>query len=416
MAGAIMTILVPFQLSSIEQGFYYTFNSLIAAQVFFELGLGQVLVQLSARTRVNVGGSFEPVYSPNKYLVTSSKKWFGCISLAFVLCVLPLGMWFLSVEGELVVNKWIGPWALIVILHAVNIFFGANLSLHEGAGHVSQIALLRLKTSVIGYFFAWVLLLSGAALWSAAAVPMFNVIGAVLWLRARPKADVEPVGQTRQFSYKRDVFFLHSKVATSWLAGYFVINFMVPVVFATQGAKEAGKLGIALSIFGAITAVGFSWVSAKLPTFTHLITEGRRSELNTLFRRQIFSAAIFVSLAVLAVICVIASALFKQTFLMERVPTLLTMSALGGAAVVNVVTFSMAGYMRAHLKEPLVYVSLLNGALVSVSAYYTSKISLECMSLSYFAIQATVVLPLVITVFARFYPMPIEHGLPEDRF
>jgi hypothetical protein len=46
MAGALSVLLIPFFLSPTQQGFYYTFASILALQVFFELGLNQVIIQL----------------------------------------------------------------------------------------------------------------------------------------------------------------------------------------------------------------------------------------------------------------------------------------------------------------------------------------------------------------------------------
>ena len=43
--GLSLVLLIPLYLDPIEQGLYFTFLSLTAAQVFFELGLNQVIIQ-----------------------------------------------------------------------------------------------------------------------------------------------------------------------------------------------------------------------------------------------------------------------------------------------------------------------------------------------------------------------------------
>jgi hypothetical protein len=45
-AGGLTTLLLPLCLAPTQQGYYYTFGSLLALQVFFELGLNQVIIQL----------------------------------------------------------------------------------------------------------------------------------------------------------------------------------------------------------------------------------------------------------------------------------------------------------------------------------------------------------------------------------
>ena len=59
-AGAVTVLLVPFWLTTTEQGFYFTFSSLLGMQILFELGLGQVIIQLvghdAAKLRYIEGG------------------------------------------------------------------------------------------------------------------------------------------------------------------------------------------------------------------------------------------------------------------------------------------------------------------------------------------------------------------------
>jgi len=50
-AGLCTLPLIVRQLSLVEQGYYYTFASIAAAKVFFELGLGTVLTQFASHER-----------------------------------------------------------------------------------------------------------------------------------------------------------------------------------------------------------------------------------------------------------------------------------------------------------------------------------------------------------------------------
>lgn len=48
LAGPLTILLIATRFSKVEQGFYYTFSSILALQVFFELGLLTVLAQFAA--------------------------------------------------------------------------------------------------------------------------------------------------------------------------------------------------------------------------------------------------------------------------------------------------------------------------------------------------------------------------------
>ena len=51
LAGPVSVILIAAHLSAEEQGFYYTFASIVAFQVIFELGLGMVIVQFASHEK-----------------------------------------------------------------------------------------------------------------------------------------------------------------------------------------------------------------------------------------------------------------------------------------------------------------------------------------------------------------------------
>ena len=49
--GIISVLLVATCLTGVEQGFYYTFGSILAIQIFFELGLGTIITQFVAHEK-----------------------------------------------------------------------------------------------------------------------------------------------------------------------------------------------------------------------------------------------------------------------------------------------------------------------------------------------------------------------------
>ena len=52
--SVVSVILVVKYLTSVEQGFYYTFGSIVAIQVFFELGLNGIITQYVAHEASNL--------------------------------------------------------------------------------------------------------------------------------------------------------------------------------------------------------------------------------------------------------------------------------------------------------------------------------------------------------------------------
>jgi len=54
LAGLVTVALIAHLLSPAEQGFYYTFGSLIALQIIFELGFSFVILQMASHERAHL--------------------------------------------------------------------------------------------------------------------------------------------------------------------------------------------------------------------------------------------------------------------------------------------------------------------------------------------------------------------------
>src|ERR1700719_2062578 len=54
LAGLVSLLLIARTLSPAEQGYYYTFGSLVALQIVFELGFSYVILQLASHERAEL--------------------------------------------------------------------------------------------------------------------------------------------------------------------------------------------------------------------------------------------------------------------------------------------------------------------------------------------------------------------------
>ena len=80
-AGAITVLFIASFLTGVEQGFYYTFGSVLALQVFFELGFTSVITQYVAHEAVYRD---DPVHESRlAYLVRFCVKWYSVVAVAF---------------------------------------------------------------------------------------------------------------------------------------------------------------------------------------------------------------------------------------------------------------------------------------------------------------------------------------------
>ncbi|AIR06916.1 MULTISPECIES: hypothetical protein [Cedecea] len=416
-SGALLVLIIPFFLSTPEQGYYFTFASLIGMQIFFELGFNFVITQMISHEMVNVKvtdgkldgrrNSVDRIYS----LIAMLVKWYAVISILFFVTVYYIGIHFFNTHGSLHQSDWVYAWFGIVFCSSLNIFASPFLSVLEGMGFVGRVARLRLYQSIAGYLSLAVLLsfhfklnaipaVSGmAALFSL--IYIFKIKFSVLFSPVY-KADKIDVKNKVSISWRHEIFPFQWRIAISWISGYFIFQLFNPLVFSNQGAAEAGKLGLLLTIFSTILTLSMSWVNAKIPSMSRLISCGNRVELNILFKKIFICSLAFNILLSFMFVVTLKVMMIMGMPLADRVSGVNTVVLIAIINIINHIIFCLASYMRAHKEEPLLFNSVITGVLVAIFAYFMSKYSVFLMISSYLAILITVTLPWVLILFRQY--------------
>jgi len=143
--GSIVSIvLVVKYLSGVEQGFYYTFGSIVAIQIFFELGLNGIITQYVAHETSNLKWeSKHKLKGESKYLSRLSSllhfsiKWYLCFASILLVTLIIVGLLFFkrfdTSEGNV---SWLIPWILLSIGTVVNLIFSPIMAFIQGLGRV----------------------------------------------------------------------------------------------------------------------------------------------------------------------------------------------------------------------------------------------------------------------------------------
>lgn len=376
MAGLVSLVFVGHCLSSSEQGYYYTFASLLALQVFVELGLTNVLVQFASHERayleLSARGTLEgsPVAKSRlASLLRLALRWSGVAAGLFAAVLIAAGFaFFQRFAGNEVEVGWRLPWIGTVLATAGILALLPLMAFLEGCGFVAEVARFRLFQSMAATVMLWIGLAGGAGLAAAAIYATTNLVAACLWLLTHQKTllyDLLTVGGEEAIAWVREVWPYQWRIAVSWFCGYFTVQIFTPTVFAFRGPVEAGRMGMALTLAGAVVTVGSSWVTTKAPRFGILVTLRRFEEMDTLFRRAV-AQALVVSATVAGAVLGLAGMLtiFQHPLAARMLPPLpLTLLLL--AMLANLLVSAQAVYLRAFKREPFLVVSVLNAALVA---------------------------------------------------
>ncbi|HBC9557795.1 TPA: hypothetical protein KFM62_005116 [Escherichia coli] len=415
-SGGLLILMIPYFLTSPEQGYYFTFSSIIGLQIFFELGFNFVITQMISHEMVGVkivGDKLEGndrsvtrIYSLIRMLI----KWYAVISLLFFIFVFSAGVHFFNTNGTLTTSQWIYAWFFISLFSALNVFSSPFLSSLEGMGLVGKVARVRLYQSITGYIGLAVLFLLHFRLnaipiisGSAVLFSFFYILKIKFNILFSPIKKISKNKDNISISWRNEIFPFQWRIAISWISGYFIFQLFNPLVFTNQGATEAGKLGLLLTIFSTLLTLSMSWISAKIPTMSRLISSNNRADLNALFIKIFCCSLAFNVLLSLAFVLVVKILIIMNIPLVERISEFRTVMMVAIINIINHIIFCMASYMRAHKEEPLLLNSVVTGLLVAVLSYLMSKHSVFAMMSSYLCVLVVITLPWVFILFRRYY-------------
>lgn len=389
--GVLSVLFITTFLTGIEQGYYYTFGSLLALQVFFELGLTGIMTQFVAHEVSHLTLVNEGIYEGDvKYksrlasLVHFCVKWYGVLAILTSTFLMIVGYLYFSHYGN--ENKginWQAPWFLICLSTGINIFQSPFISIFMGLGKVKEMSKIGFWQQILVPITIWTGLACGMKLF---VVGIGSILSLLIWLFYVWKTDLVNMVLTLwrtnindRVSYTKEIFPYQWRIALSWVSGYFIFQLFNPFLFATEGAVVAGQMGMTLQALNAISALSFSWFSTKIPLFSKLIALKDYVQLDIIYKKthyQLISVCIFLLSFFFIIIWVlnisqlkVGNNVFADRFL-PYVPMLLMMISILLSQFVS----SWANYLRCHKKEPFLAFSIVSGIACCLSTIIFGKL------------------------------------------
>lgn len=393
-------------LTGIEQGFYYTFGSILALQVFFELGLTGIMTQYVAHEASHLHLSDNMKYKgDSRYLSRLSSlvhfctKWYSVLAIIVFIFLFTAGFVYFSKYGDTQASdvEWKMPWLLICIGTALKLFTSPFSSILNGLGFVKQIAKITFWQQIIIPFFSWLGLACGLKLY---VTGVGYVLSIVVWIVVIYKEQFLDLirnlwctNLNEKVSYMEEIFPYQWRIALSWMSGYFIFQFFNPVLFATEGAVVAGQMGMTMTVLSAIQSLSFSWLNTKIPLYSKLIALGDYVNLDKIFNKtlaQMVTIATGLLCIFLIIVCLLKFThlefrgnIFGDRFL-DLIPMIIMMVPVLTQQFVN----SWATYLRCHKKEPFLLLSIITGIACMLSTLLLGrKFGLYGITIGYCFIQ-----------------------------
>ena len=390
-AGLVSIYFVSMCLTGEEQGYYYTFGSILAIQVFFELGFTSIITQYVAHEQAHLQWSDDglSLYGEEKYksrlthLLHFCIKCYSVIAFLLFIVLIIVGYVFFSKYSKDETVSWILPWLLISMGTCINLMIAPLNSFVQGLGKVKEMSKIAFYIAIIAPAGSWVSLLLGCKLY---VVGIVSFLTALLYICYFCSTSLKTIlfnlwtGKiTERISYMKEIFPYQWKIALSWISGYFIFQLFNPVLFATEGAKVAGQMGMTLQVLNAISALSMNWITTKIPLFSRLIELKNYLNLDKIFNKTVLQeSTICLGFLVVYVLGVEFLRYFNIGFhgnsIGDRFLALLPMVLMCLPVYTNQFVFSVATYLRCHKKEPFLIQSIVMGVLTMLSTLFLGKV------------------------------------------
>jgi O-antigen/teichoic acid export membrane protein len=403
-AGVLTVLFVATYLTGVEQGFYFTFGSIVALQVFFELGLTGIMIQYVAHEvshlSLNKDCRFEgePRYvSRLASLVRFCIKWYTILALVVFLFLIIIGYLFFNKYGDNSTNvSWKVPWFLVCLGTAFKLFQSPLTSIYMGLGYVKEMSEITFYQQLITPISIWIGFVCGLKLYVIGLGYLLSVLIWQLYIQRKGLLIILQNLLREQIServvYLKEIFPFQWRIALSWISGYFIFQFFNPVLFATEGAVVAGQMGMTLQALNAIQSFSFSWLNTKVPFYSQLIALKDYVTLDSSFNKtlkQMTLVCLFLLTCFYFVIWILNVSLLKiggnvvaDRFL-SYIPLLLMMIPVYLQQYVN----SWATYLRCHKQEPFLVNSICSGLVSLFCTFVFGHLyGLYGVTISYFCI------------------------------
>jgi O-antigen/teichoic acid export membrane protein len=418
-SGPITMVVIATRLSAPQQGFYFTFSSLLGLQTFFDLGLMFVLAQFASHEFVNLSwgrnGALEgePV-ALRRFtdLLCKTVLWFGVAALLMMAVLIPAGLVFFGQKGN-VDFQWRLPWVLAVVGTSLNLFVTPFFSLILGSGDVVTVNKRELVAAIMSSILCWAVIGLHGGLYAAFAVNLGALSISWGYLLARRPELLKLAwrgwfGEERAIrkapgglSWWGEIWPMQWRMAISSGAAYFIFQLFNPILFQYHGAVVAGQMGMTLTAANALMAAGMTIINAKAPEFGKRIAVKDWAGLDRLYFEATRKA---LTLVIAGAVAGTSAILILQNYSKfgKRFLPIWEVSILLLTICVQIFNGSIATYLRAHKKEPLVTVTVLTSILqASITLWLGKHYSSLGVTIGYLAVTGLFVMPYFIVVWLK---------------
>lgn len=381
LSGPALLLFIPIYLSSSYQGYWYSFISLAALVILADLGFSNIVLQFSAHeySRLKFDDDGLLTGDPKKItrmaaLFRYSIRWSLKMSCFVFPIIFLIGYYVL--DSDEVPIEWEWAW-LLYSLASIGIFLNSIVfSFIEGCDKVGEVHKIRFKVSFVTIVSNIVMLIFSYNLYALAIPSILAVLVGAFLIISRFKTLIVQLLNTKVLNeiadWSKEIRPLLIRYSVSCVSGVIIFQAFTPLAFHSFGAIEAGKVGISMSIFSAVFGISSVWIIMILPKINILVATGKYEELNSMFLRH-FGLSIITYIMGVAMIFISYNNLKGEVVLFDRLVGETSLVMISISWFLQLIVNSVAIYLRAHKREPLVSVSVFTAIYIFIMTLLLSK-------------------------------------------
>ena len=405
--GSISNLfLISLFLTKEEQGYFYTFTSLVAVQVFFELGLNSIIIQYTAHEVAHLKYTKEDFFfGSDIHLSRLSSMLHFCVKVFSILSIILLII--LNIIGYIFFNhysltntdvNWSSPWILLTLSTSLLLFINPILGFLQGLGRVKETSKILLYQQIITLVTTSIVLVCKGGLWTLGIANLLSVIFVMIYLFFSDNLIILKNLYNKiniwRIEYKKEILPYQYKIALSWISGYLIFQLFNPVIFAYDGPIIAGKMGLTIAAFNGISVLGMSWISTKVPLFSSLISLKNNQLLDDTFKKSLSQLLVITFILIISFLLFVLLLNVLNIQLVSRFLPFTYLCLFAIITLVNQLIFSWATYLRCHKQEPYLINSIVGGLLTATSTLLFGKyFGYKGIVIGYFALTVFLGLP-----------------------
>jgi hypothetical protein len=366
-AGLLTTILIGTHFPAIEQGYFYSFISLLSLQTFVELGLGQVIVQfaahewahLSYNRKQGITGD-QAARSRLASLARLAMTWFS-VGAFFLLAIFIVGG-FAAFGSRATAIDWQAPWFGLCLVTVLNVALLPVQFLLEGCNQLRAVYLLRALQALGNSGGLCVAILAGIGLWAAAAGASINLAWTLFFVLGPQRSFYKALigkPELARIHWRSELWPMQWRIAISTISGFFMSAVVTPMTFRLAGPIAAGQLGMSMTFTTALLSISALPIAVRAPSLGMAIA---RKDYVSLDRIMFRAASVSFSLWLCGA-AALAGGLallrlyhipFAHRLLSEPIFLIFLLSS-----GLQCMTSAIAVYLRAHKREPFMVMGVV---------------------------------------------------------